>query len=90
MGNQVVTLLKLLVRSPLWSRLVNVELLIILHQLNHHLPFIQSKNCRLYGLSPKELVKHHEEVQEWGGYFIVNGNEKIIRMLIMPRRNYVR
>lgn len=24
-----------------------------------------------------------------GGYFIVNGNERIIRMLVMPRRNYV-
>lgn len=24
-----------------------------------------------------------------GGYFIVNGNEKLLRMLIMPRRNYV-
>lgn len=24
-----------------------------------------------------------------GGYFIVNGLEKVIRMLIMPRRNYV-
>lgn len=23
-----------------------------------------------------------------GGYFIVNGIEKVIRMLIMPRRNY--
>lgn len=27
--------------------------------------------------------------QEMGGYFIVNGNERLIRMLIMPRRNYV-
>lgn len=26
--------------------------------------------------------------QEMGGYFIVNGIEKVIRMLIMPRRNY--
>lgn len=26
--------------------------------------------------------------QEMGGYFVVNGNEKVIRMLIMPRRNY--
>lgn len=25
-----------------------------------------------------------------GGYFIINGIEKILRMLIMPRRNYVR
>ena len=24
-----------------------------------------------------------------GGYFICNGNEKVIRMLIMPRRNFV-
>lgn len=28
--------------------------------------------------------------QEMGGYFIVNGNERLIRMLILPRRNYVR
>ena len=27
--------------------------------------------------------------QELGGYFIVNGNERMIRMLIMPRRNHV-
>ena len=27
--------------------------------------------------------------KEWGGYFIINGIEKILRMLIMPRRNYV-
>lgn len=24
-----------------------------------------------------------------GGYFVINGNEKIIRMLVMPRRNHV-
>lgn len=41
------------------------------------------------GLTPKELVERHEEAEEWGGYFIINGLEKIIRMLIMPRRNYV-
>ncbi len=28
-------------------------------------------------------------LQEFGGYFIVNGLEKIFRMLILPRRNYV-
>lgn len=28
-------------------------------------------------------------VQEMGGYFVINGKEKIVRMLIMPRRNYV-
>ena len=27
--------------------------------------------------------------EELGGYFIINGNEKLIRLLILPRRNYV-
>jgi len=25
---------------------------------------------------------------EFGGYFIINGNERIVRMLIMTKRNY--
>uniref|UniRef100_A0A7N6AMG7 DNA-directed RNA polymerase subunit beta n=1 Tax=Anabas testudineus TaxID=64144 RepID=A0A7N6AMG7_ANATE len=49
---------------------------------------VKSKLCNLHGMSPKELVEHHEEAEEMGGYFIVNGIEKVIRMLIMPRRNY--
>ncbi|KAL7889768.1 hypothetical protein AOLI_G00020260 [Acnodon oligacanthus] len=49
---------------------------------------VKSKLCNLYSLSPKELVDHHEEAEEMGGYFIVNGIEKVIRMLIMPRRNF--
>ena len=28
-------------------------------------------------------------LQEFGGYFIVNGNERLIRMLVATRRNYV-
>ena len=51
--------------------------------------YFQSKHCSLANLSPKQLVDHHEESEEWGGYFIINGIEKILRMLIMPRRNYV-
>ncbi|KAI7805723.1 DNA-directed RNA polymerase I subunit RPA2 [Triplophysa rosa] len=49
---------------------------------------VKSKLCNLYSLSPKELIEHHEEAEEMGGYFIVNGIEKVIRLLIMPRRNY--
>ncbi|KAG5831418.1 hypothetical protein ANANG_G00303520 [Anguilla anguilla] len=49
---------------------------------------VKSKLCNLHGLSPKELIEHHEEAEEMGGYFIVNGIEKVIRMLIMPRRNF--
>ncbi|EDQ84628.1 uncharacterized protein MONBRDRAFT_12630 [Monosiga brevicollis MX1] len=49
---------------------------------------IMSNACRLNGLSPRELVMKKEEAQEMGGYFIINGNEKIVRMLLMPRRNH--
>ena len=55
-----------------------------------HLPImIKSKKCNLYGMSSADLVNHHEESEEMGGYFIVNGNEKLIRFLIVPRRNHV-
>eukprot|EP01135_Chromosphaera_perkinsii_P009911 Nk52_evm4s1967 gene=Nk52_evmTU4s1967 len=50
---------------------------------------VRSDRCTLRGMSPKELISHHEEAEEMGGYFIINGNEKIVRMLIMPRRNYI-
>jgi DNA-directed RNA polymerase I subunit RPA2 len=49
---------------------------------------IGSKFCNLRGLSEKELVKKGEDMSEFGGQFLVNGNEKVIRMLIVPKRNY--
>uniref|UniRef100_A0A915KBH9 DNA-directed RNA polymerase n=1 Tax=Romanomermis culicivorax TaxID=13658 RepID=A0A915KBH9_ROMCU len=49
---------------------------------------VKSKLCNLYGLSAQDLIKRGEEEKEMGGYFIVNGTEKIIRLLIMNRRNY--
>lgn len=39
-------------------------------------------------MSPKELVSHGEHEQEWGGYFVIKGLERLIRMLLMTRRNY--
>lgn len=49
---------------------------------------LQSNRCNLDTLSPKELVQHKEHEEEWGGYFIISGHERLVRMLIMPRRNY--
>jgi DNA-directed RNA polymerase I subunit RPA2 len=40
-------------------------------------------------MSSAELVARHEEPEEFGGYFIINGNERLIRLLILPRRNHV-
>lgn len=42
----------------------------------------------MYGKSPKDLVNHHEDSEEFGGYFISNGIERLIRLLIVPRRNH--
>ena len=65
---------------------------------------LKSRHCNLIGLTPRELVRHHEEpevrttatnacihdwLQEFGGYFVVNGNDKVIRMLVAQRRNHV-
>jgi DNA-directed RNA polymerase I subunit RPA2 len=42
---------------------------------------VGSKRCRLAGRSIEELVGLREEATEVGGYFIVNGIERIIRLL---------
>lgn len=39
-------------------------------------------------MTPEELVAYGEHEQEWGGYFIIRGLERLVRMLIMTRRNY--
>ncbi|XP_047526041.1 DNA-directed RNA polymerase I subunit RPA2 [Pieris napi] len=49
---------------------------------------IKSKMCHLDNLSPEELIKHNEHGDEWGGYFIVKGHERLARMLLVTRRNY--
>ena len=45
--------------------------------------------CHLNGLSPKQLVGKHEEAHEFGGTFICNGIERVIRMLQIPKRNQI-
>ena len=50
---------------------------------------VLSNRCHLEKLMPKELVEAREESDELGGYFIVNGIEKLVRMLIVQRRNHI-
>ena len=49
---------------------------------------VRSNKCHLEKATPAQLMAHKEDSEELGGYFIVNGNEKLIRLLIMPKRNY--
>ncbi len=39
---------------------------------------LKSKYCNLYGLQREELVKRGEDPTDPGGYFIINGTEKVI------------
>ena len=49
---------------------------------------LRSMACHLHNLTPAELVKRGEHEQEWGGYFVIGGHERLIRMLQTTRRNY--
>lgn len=49
---------------------------------------VKSKKCNLRDLTPAQLVRRREEDTEFGGYFIVKGIERVIRLLQIPRRNY--
>jgi DNA-directed RNA polymerase I subunit RPA2 len=49
---------------------------------------VMSERCHLQGMRPQELMRLKEESNEMGGYFIMNGIERVIRLLQVPRRNY--
>ncbi|KFM66880.1 DNA-directed RNA polymerase I subunit RPA2, partial [Stegodyphus mimosarum] len=49
---------------------------------------VKSEACNLHGMKPQELIAVGEEENEFGGYFIINGLEKVVRLLIIQRRNY--
>lgn len=49
---------------------------------------VLSKSCHLANKTSRQLVALKEEDNEMGGYFIVNGIERIIRLLQVQRRNH--
>ncbi|KAK6233604.1 hypothetical protein QUC31_006010 [Theobroma cacao] len=49
---------------------------------------LKSKRCYLREADPRKLVACKEESREMGGYFILNGLERVVRLLILPKRNY--
>ena len=49
---------------------------------------VMSNLCKLYKLTDFELHKHGQEMNEAGGYFIVNGQEKLVRLLLVQRQNF--
>ncbi|KAI3800723.1 hypothetical protein L1987_28817 [Smallanthus sonchifolius] len=49
---------------------------------------LKSKLCHLRNADHHKLVSRKEEPSEMGGYFILNGLERVVRLLIVPKRNY--
>ncbi|KAL4563574.1 hypothetical protein LXL04_027617 [Taraxacum kok-saghyz] len=49
---------------------------------------LKSKLCHLKGADHQKLVSCKEEPSEMGGYFILNGLERVVRLLVVPKRNY--
>ncbi|MFA4887338.1 MAG: DNA-directed RNA polymerase subunit B'' [Candidatus Nanoarchaeia archaeon] len=39
---------------------------------------VKSKNCHLHGLKREELIKKGEDPDDAGGYFLINGNERVM------------
>mmetsp|Transcript_5671 Transcript_5671/g.17745 ORF Transcript_5671/g.17745 Transcript_5671/m.17745 type:complete len:1002 (-) Transcript_5671:1003-4008(-) len=48
---------------------------------------VLSNRCHLSGLNEAGLVAAREESCEFGGYFIINGLEKVLRLIQVPMRN---
>ena len=39
---------------------------------------VKSKYCHLHGLNKENLIEHNEDPYDLGGYFILNGNERVL------------
>jgi DNA-directed RNA polymerase subunit B len=74
-------------RNLSYTTPIFLEMSLVIHGQEHppeevyigELPImLKSKICRLYGLSDDELIEHGEDPLDPGGYFIVNGSERVI------------
>jgi DNA-directed RNA polymerase I subunit RPA2 len=50
---------------------------------------VRSDRCNTAGMTPGQLISAGEEQYELGGYFVINGTEKALRMIVVPRANSV-
>src|SRR3989344_7621447 len=39
---------------------------------------LKSKYCHLHGLKQEEIIEHGEDPYDFGGYFVLNGNERVL------------
>ncbi|GAB2213812.1 hypothetical protein Droror1_Dr00018128 [Drosera rotundifolia] len=49
---------------------------------------VKSKSCNLRHASVHELISRNEDSTKMGGYFILKGIERVVRSIIIQKRNY--
>lgn len=55
-----------------------------------HMPImLRSVLCHLSTMGENEHLRAREDKNEIGGYFIVNGQEKVVRFMIIQKRNHI-
>jgi len=73
---------KLSYSAPIWievsSHINGVQRETFKTQIGNIPVMLKSKFCHLYGLSREDLIKRKEDPDDPGGYFIVNGTEKVV------------
>jgi DNA-directed RNA polymerase beta subunit len=42
---------------------------------------VKSKYCHLSNLTEEELIEHYEDPNDLGGYFLLNGNERVLKIV---------
>ncbi|MBU2497054.1 MAG: DNA-directed RNA polymerase subunit B'' [Nanoarchaeota archaeon] len=52
---------------------------------------VKSKYCHLVGMSKEELIKNYEDPVDTGGYFILNGNERVLVLIedLAPNQPFI-
>jgi DNA-directed RNA polymerase subunit B len=52
---------------------------------------VKSKRCNLYGMNKEELIEKYEDPNDTGGYFIINGNERVLVMIedLAPNQPFI-
>ncbi|XP_021941491.1 DNA-directed RNA polymerase I subunit RPA2 [Zootermopsis nevadensis] len=74
--------------TQLSFKINGVQMAVIEKDLGQIPIMVKSDICHLSKLTPKQLIEKGEHAEEWGGYFILGGHERIVRMLQLTRRNY--
>jgi len=52
---------------------------------------VKSKYCNLAGMPKEQLIKNYEDPLDFGGYFIINGNERVMVMIedLAPNQPFI-